>query len=798
MRRTTSPVRAGQMGGMGSSSPLPYLSQSSPVSTPARSRGDIGSVRRGPQLDLVSPSSQPEEARGPSSTDMANPTSDSGQLGRTVIWGTSVNLAETKQRFTEFVSTFVEEDAEDVNDPKYLRGLRQIRETNRTHLNVDCRDLKSFSDELYRLLVRYPQEVVPIFDVEVNEIFRAQFPDHELESDIQVRTYGLDKVTTMRDLNPEDIDQMIAIKGMVIRCSPIIPDPKEAFFECLACSNTVTVEIERGNIAEPKVCSQCKTAKSFQLVHNRCRFADKQSIKLQETPEMVPDGATPQTVLAFSYDELTDGVQPGDRVEVTAIYRATPLRVVSRQRTVKAVYKTHLDVIHFNKVTGSRMRLADEEEEDPAVAAQYEEKIKALAAEPDIYDRLTRALAPNIFEFDDVKRGVLLQLFGGSHKDFKESGRGRFRGEINVLLCGDPGTSKSQMLQYAVNIAARGLYTSGKGSSSVGLTAYVTKDPETRQLVLESGALVLCDGGVCCIDEFDKMSDNTRSVLHEAMEQQTVSIAKAGIICSLNARTSILAAANPVDSRWNPNMSIVENIQLPPTLLSRFDLIYLILDTPDKLADRRLANHLVALYYQEEDRPEQPDTMNRDLLSRYISYARANVQPRLTEEAGRDLVTGYVEMRKLGSGKKTITATPRQLESLIRISEAHARIRLSEHVERTDVAEALRLVKTAMRQAATDPRTGQIDMDLLTTGQSMAARNRIGDLSKAVAGAMTGANRTIEFGALLTKLQQSSDISISPDDLRAALGQMLADEAVTVQGGLRAPNPTIKLQTGAD
>ncbi|KAG5484560.1 hypothetical protein CUR178_07151 [Leishmania enriettii] len=726
-----------------------------------------------------------------------------------------------------------------LQEKHYLKEFLRMHMQGRSTLEVDFTWLQRVAPRLYVQTVHHPTECLQMMSAVAEEVYRdVLLLRHGIEvADdvlITVAAKKLPCMWTLKQLSPQHIEQLLSIKGMVIRVSKIIPEIRVACFQCWNCQYQERgVSGDKGRIFEPTRCAHCGKLYSFKLQHNLSLYEDKQLVKVQESPEHVADGETPISIGVVVYGSMVDAVVPGDRVIVTGVYRSTPIRLNANTRIIKSIFATHIDAVHMELVRATRASEAGAGKgsfsNDNAAGASHHvstptlattkaaegdlsraalvdtarlDMFHSLAHRPDIYEVLLNSFARTIWGHEDVKRGILAQLFGGTAKTFVFSERSSggaaattssnsavFRSELNVLLCGDPGVAKSQLLTQVHEIAPRGVYTSGKGSSSVGLTAFVVQDSDTGELVLEPGALVLSDRGLCCIDEFDKMNEATRSVLHEVMEQQTLSIAKAGIIAQLNARTSILAAANPKDSQWNAQLNVVENLQIEPTLLSRFDLIFLLLDCHDAAEDRRLATHVLSLYMDtaggarsrravaagggaaggrnEDDSDEEgektqwcstasagqptvtstdaegtasshvdattglpvevqmelegevflqgpPDApyMPTSILSEYIALARETIFPKLTEASHKQLARCYVELRQARGSSCTVSATLRQLESMIRLSEARAKMRYGNEVSVDDVVEAKRIISAALKKSATDPTTGLINLDM--------------------------------------------------------------------------------------
>ena len=447
------------------------------------------------------------------------------------------------------------------------------------------------------------------------------------------------------------------------------------------------------------------------LLGEESKYVDTQTARMQEPLENLSGGTEPKQMLMILEDDLVDRLNPGDKVRITGT-----LKTFREERSGK--FKNYIYVNHIEPL--------EQEFEELQLSEEDEEKIIELSKDPHIYDKIIKSTAPSIKGYRDVKEAIALQLFGGASKQLEDETK--LRGDIHILIVGDPGIGKSQILKYVSRLAPRSIYTSGKGTTGAGLTAAAVRD-ELGGWSLEAGALVLGDQGNVCVDELDKMRSEDRSALHEALEQQTVSIAKAGIMATLNSRCSVLAAANPKFGRFDRYKVLAEQIDLPAPIISRFDLIFVIEDKPSKERDSELAEHILKTHqFNTVDYEIEPE-----LLRKYIAYARKNVNPRLTEAANEVLKEFYVSTRNSNPEEQgAVPITARQLEAIIRLSEASAKIKLKETVDKEDAEKAVRLQLACLREVGVDPETGEMDADIVSGGTRKSERDKIKIVSEEI------------------------------------------------------------------
>ena len=614
----------------------------------------------------------------------------------------SISKSKLQDQVKDFLSQF--KDKSDVY--KYVDEIDQMMAKKTQYIVADYNDLVSYP-EIESVFTTDPDEILRAFGGAIKDILKERFPQYaeKIRHDIRVRISNYPSQRSLREVNAEVIGKVISVSGMVVRSSEIKPLAKELVYFCPDNHKTVRIQEKGLEFKEPLKCDNGKcTHRDLEINPEQSKFIDFQMVRLQELPEDLPPGQLPHYLDVTVLQDLVDNARPGDRIILTGIVRIEQEHIPS-MRGKSGIYRLRIqgNNIEFHRGRGNKSSRSTEREE---ISLDEERIIKSLVKNPDIYDRLVASFAPHVSGHDIIKEAILLLIVGSTQKLLADGAK--IRGDINVFLVGDPGTAKSEMLKFCARIAPRGLYTSGRGSTAAGLTAAVVRD-KIGIMMLEAGAVVLGDQGLVCIDEFDKMKPEDRSALHETMEQQSVSIAKGGIVATLNARTSILAAANPMFGKYDPFKNITENVNLPVPLLTRFDLIFVVRDIPSKERDTRIARHILNLH-----RVSGTDTkslIDVDILTKYLSYAK-RFDPNLTPEAEDLILNYYMTMRNVES-EGMITVTPRQLEGLVRLATARARLLMKTQVDADDAERAIFLMQSMLQDAGVDVNTGKVDLGVL-------------------------------------------------------------------------------------
>ena len=603
-------------------------------------------------------------------------------------------------------------------DEYKTQEISEMKRLQHNFLKIDYFELLAYDIEFAENLLAYPQDVISILEISLKEyLSQSKLPK------VWITSLPETESVLIRDIRAEHIGTLLHLEGIVRRKTDV--RPRLLHLEYLCTNPSCPFSEEKLKIPQIedkartlKACPKCKSP--VDLVHKE--LVDAQSLILEELPEQLENSADqPKRLNILLTQDLVSPFKdsksnPGSKVYVIGMVKEVPIPTRTGGESIN--FELVIDALYID--------LLEEDFSEVNISKEEEKEIKKLAKEENIREILSSNFAPSIYGNSKIKEAILLQQFGGS-KNIKGDGV-KTRGDIHVLLIGDPGAAKSQMLKAATRIAPKSSFVSGKSASGVGLTATVLKDDLTRGWALEAGAMVLASGGLCAIDELDKMSDEDTSAMHEALEQQSISIAKANIRATLRCETTVLGAANPKMGRFDPFGDIAKQINFPPALMSRFDLIFILRDEPDKKMDDLIAGHILEVH---KDKTKTISELTPDFMKKYIAYARRNT-PQLTIEAIEKIKEFYIKIRNVSSTQegqvKPIPVTPRQLEAIVRMAQAYAKMRLEDKVTEKYATEAIELLMYCLEKIGIDPKTGEMDIDRITTGVTTSTRTAYGKI----------------------------------------------------------------------
>ncbi len=581
---------------------------------------------------------------------------------------------------------------------------------------VKFEDLASFSPNISEMLLEKPEEVLNFLELALGET--------ELVKNPRIRMIDLPKnnFVKIRNIRAKHLNNFIWIEGIVRQASDVRPQVVSAKFECPSCGTIISVLQLEKRFKEPTRCS-CGRKGFFKLISKQ--MVDAQRLVIEESPESLVGGEQPRRINVFLKEDLVDPkmeerTTPGSRARIIGILSEIPVPLQTGS------VSTRFDLA----IDANNVIPLEESYEELKISEEDEMQIKELSLDQNIFQRLSESIAPSIYGYEEIKQALVLQLFGGVRK--RKVDTTVSRGDIHVLLVGDPGVAKSVILKYISTIAPKGRYVVGKSTSGAGLTATVVRDEFLKGWSLEAGAMVLSNKGIICIDEIEKMEEQDRSSMHEALEQQSVTISKANVQASLRAETSVLAAGNPKFGRFDPYQAIAQQINIDSTLLNRFDVIFMLRDLPDKSKDEAIASHVLL----EHKSTSLKGSIDSEMFRKYIAYAKQKIEPKLTDEAIFEIKNFYVSLRNAPTASdsvlRPIPITARQLEALVRLSEASARSRLSEKVEKQDAKRAIELMKHYLMQAGYDYESKTFDIDKIVTGFTASKRGKILEVKEAI------------------------------------------------------------------